>query len=215
LKSPSNSEVEKIRVYIVESDPLRLVGYRSFLEGQHGMQVESGPVPDLSENVDFDVALLSAHTEKDVFDLIGRIRAAYPEKRVLVTGPRVNEEVILQAITAGSKGYIEESAGGQDFAEAIRVVHSGSLWAPRKVLAAFVERAMSGGRKARERLTFTGREKAVLQLLVAGRSNKEIGTELDIEERTVKAHVAKLMRKVGVGNRIALSVHAVTRSLLK
>ena len=54
----------------------------------------------------------------------------------------------------------------------------------------------------------------VLEMLVAGRSNKEIGGQLGIEERTVKAHVAKLMRKVGVQNRIALSVHAITHSLV-
>ena len=51
-------------------------------------------------------------------------------------------------------------------------------------------------------------------MLVAGRSNKEIGSPLGIQERTVKAHVAKLLRKVGVQNRIALSVHALTHSLV-
>ena len=64
------------------------------------------------------------------------------------------------------------------------------------------------------RITFTDREKEVLEMLVKGRSNKEIGSALGIEERTVKAYVAKLMRKVGVQNRIALSVHAVTHSLV-
>ena len=64
------------------------------------------------------------------------------------------------------------------------------------------------------RVQFTERERDVLEMLVAGRSNKEIGSALGIEERTVKAHVAKLMRKVGVQNRIALSVHAITHSLL-
>ena len=51
-------------------------------------------------------------------------------------------------------------------------------------------------------------------LLVEGRSNKEIGVPLGIGERTVKAHVAKLMRKVGVENRVALTVHAITHSLV-
>ncbi|MDR3747315.1 MAG: LuxR C-terminal-related transcriptional regulator [Acidobacteriota bacterium] len=53
-----------------------------------------------------------------------------------------------------------------------------------------------------------------MRLLVAGRSNREIGQELDVLERTGKAHVTQLMRKLGVRNRIELSVHAVTRSLL-
>jgi DNA-binding NarL/FixJ family response regulator len=63
-------------------------------------------------------------------------------------------------------------------------------------------------------VTFTDREKEVLEMLVDGRSNKEIGSALGIEERTVKAHVAKLLRKNGLQNRVALSVHAVTHSLV-
>ena len=64
------------------------------------------------------------------------------------------------------------------------------------------------------RRPFTSREKEVLGMLVAGCSNKEIAAPLGIEERTVKAHVAKLLRKVGVSNRVMLSVHAITHSLV-
>ncbi|MBV9669998.1 MAG: response regulator transcription factor [Acidobacteriales bacterium] len=212
MNSPSNSETaEKLRVYLVESDPLRVVGYRSLLEGQHEMRVEVGG-PDGLAGAHFDVALLSAHSDLEMFDLIATSKASHPEKRALVVGPRVSDDLVLQAITAGAKGYVEESASASSIAEAIRVVHGGSMWAPRRVLATFVERAMIS---EKDKVTFTDRERSVLKLLVAGRSNKEIGTELNIEERTVKAHVAKLMKKVGAPNRIALSVHAVTRSLLK
>jgi DNA-binding CsgD family transcriptional regulator len=62
--------------------------------------------------------------------------------------------------------------------------------------------------------TFNDRKQEVLEMLVGGRSNKEIGAPLGIGERTVKAHVAKLLRKIGVQNRIALSVHAITHSLV-
>ena len=60
----------------------------------------------------------------------------------------------------------------------------------------------------------TDREKQVLTMLVTGLSNKEIGAPLGIAERTVKAHIAKMMRKIGVHNRIELSVHAVAHSLV-
>jgi len=60
----------------------------------------------------------------------------------------------------------------------------------------------------------TDREKQVLNMLVTGLSNKEIGAPLGIVERTVKAHIAKMMRKIGVHNRIELSVHAVANSLV-
>jgi DNA-binding NarL/FixJ family response regulator len=62
--------------------------------------------------------------------------------------------------------------------------------------------------------TVTGREKEVLDLLVEGRSNREIGLSLFIKERTVKAHVSELLRKVGVPNRITLSMHTLTHSLV-
>ena len=99
--------------------------------------------------------------------------------------------------------------------QAIRIVQQGSVWAPRRVLSMFIERVTSSPGRIfpAGRVTFTDREKQVLELLVAGRSNKEIGSALGIEERTVKAHVAKLMRKVGVQNRIALSIHAASRVL--
>ena len=84
----------------------------------------------------------------------------------------------------------------------------------REIFGDFLLGAAPGRIFPAGRVTFTDREKEVLEMLVAGRSNKEIGAQLGIEERTVKAHVAKLMRKVGVQNRIALSVHAITHSLV-
>jgi DNA-binding NarL/FixJ family response regulator len=95
------------------------------------------------------------------------------------------------------------------------VVDSGSIWAPRKVLSKFVDRMLHATerRVLRHNFNFTEREQEVLRLLVAARSNREIAHSLGIEERTVKAYVARLMRKVGVQNRIALSIHAASRVL--
>ncbi|MGA9983814.1 MAG: LuxR C-terminal-related transcriptional regulator, partial [Acidobacteriaceae bacterium] len=88
----------------------------------------------------------------------------------------------------------------------------GSIWAPRQVLATFVDRALdtSATRRRRHNPRFTEREEEVLQQLVLARSNREIAQALSIREQTVKSYVARLMRKVGVGNRIALSVQAAS-----
>ena len=111
---------------------------------------------------------------------------------------------------------MDEAAAPLEFVHAIRMVNQGSVWAPRRVLSTFIERVTSspGHIFPAGRVSFTDREKEVLELLVAARSNKDIGSALGITERTVKAHVAKLMRKVGVQNRISLSVHAITQSLV-
>jgi DNA-binding NarL/FixJ family response regulator len=130
-------------------------------------------------------------------------------------GPDADDEVILQAITAGAKAYLEASATPQQVEQAIVIVSQGSIWAPRRVLSIFVDRATKSSRAVTPALAqFTAREIQVLKLLVAARSNREIARNLGIEERTVKAHVAKLMRKVGVENRIALSIYAVTNSIV-
>lgn len=206
---------KKIRVAVVESDPLRMIGYQSLLEGKHEIAVESASFRQIAANPRLDVVLLATHTGQNMFDKIAESKARGGKLRILLSGPAVDDETLLLAITAGAKGYIEESAGAGDFADAIKVVHSGSIWAPRRVLAMFVERAMSSMHRTRNSdLGFTEREREVLRLLVAGRSNKEIGLALKIEERTAKAHVMKLMRKVGAPNRIALTVQAVTRMLL-
>ena len=100
--------------------------------------------------------------------------------------------------------------------QCIEVVESGSIWAPRRVLSDFVDRMLHASEKPvlRHEFKFTEREEAVLRLLVAARSNREIANALGIEERTVKAYVARLMRKVGVENRIALSIQAASRALV-
>ena len=135
------------------------------------------------------------------------LKASRPDLRIIVTGSGMDEETILKAIASGAKGYVDEAASPKEFVQAIRIVNQGSVWA-RRVLSMFIERVSSSPGRIfpAGRVTFTDREKEVLEMLVAGRSNKEIGSALGIEERTVKAHVAKLMRKVGVQNRIALSV---------
>jgi DNA-binding NarL/FixJ family response regulator len=151
-----------------------------------------------------------------VFDVMASLKAVRPGLRIIVSGTGADDEAILKALAAGAKGYVDEGASAAEFVQAIRVVHQGSVWAPRRVMSIFIDRVTSSPGKIfpAGRVNFTDREKEVLELLVAGRSNREIGQALTIEERTVKAHVAKLMRKVGVQNRIALSVHAITHSLV-
>ncbi len=80
-----------------------------------------------------------------------------------------------------------------------------------------IERVLQspGGAFVAGKIEFTPREREVLELLVAGRSNREIAHSMGIEERTVKAHVAKLLRKVGVQNRIALTMHTINHALLE
>ena len=216
MKAAATAKKPLIRVAVDESDPLRLVVFLALFDSEPDFELVSASLSDISTQQNIDLVLLGNRYGQNLFDLMASLKAARPDLRIIVTGSGMDEETILKAIASGAKGYVDEAASPSEFVQAIRVVNQGSVWAPRHVLSMFIERvSTSPGRIfPAGRVTFTDREKEVLEMLVAGRSNKEIGAALGIEERTVKAHVAKLMRKVGVQNRIALSVHAITHSLV-
>src|SRR6516164_373814 len=197
-----------IRIAVVENNPLRLVGFRSLFEGDSGFALQSHTAASIFEARGYDVVLIGARVDAAMYEIMTGLKALNPSVRIIATIPSRSDEMALRALCAGAKGYLEESATASEFKEAIRVVNSGSVWASRKLLSKFIERVTSTPRSMRseEPLVFTEREREVLYLLVSGRSNREIGEALSIEERTVKMHVAKLMRKTGVTNRIALSV---------
>ena len=207
---------KKISVAVVDGDPLRYVGFHACLSAERDFEVRSASLKEISGLQGDHIVLVASHPGSNVIDLLSSFRAVRPDLRFIVTRWNLNDELILQAISAGAKGCVDEGSSLTELVQAIRTVNSGSVWAPRRVLAMFVDSAyktgacaVSGGHAA-----LTAREKEVLQMLVAGCSNREIAGPLGIEERTVKAHVAKLMRKVGAPNRIVLSVHAVTHSLV-
>jgi DNA-binding NarL/FixJ family response regulator len=205
-----------IRVAVVESDPLRFVGLRAICETEPEFELLSTSLADFGQLQHLNLVLLEDRSGQNLYDVVASMKAMRPTLRIIVTGLGMSDESVLKAIAAGAKGYVDEAGSPNEFIEALRIVNEGSVWASRRVLSTFIERVSASPARISSagRSTFTQREKEVLAMLVAGRSNKEIGVALSIEERTVKAHVGKLLRKVGVPNRIALSVYAVTHSLV-
>ena len=213
-----NGQVMKtmVRIAVVDSDPLRFVGFRALLSPQADFDLQSVSLAEIGTHQGADMVLLGSHPGKNVVEVLATLKALRPNLDVIVTGCNLDDASILKMIAAGAKGSVDEAAPVEELVRAIRIVRSGSVWAPRRVLAMFVEQAYrsSGHGSSIGQRPFTIREKEVLTMLVAGCSNKEIAAPLGIEERTVKAHVAKLMRKVGVPNRVMLSVHAIAHSLI-
>ena len=213
---PSPARKPPIRIAVVESDPLRVIGWSALFDSEPDLELHAVTAVELATKSDIDLILLGGRGSQNVFDLMAGLKASRPYLRIIVTGVGADDETILKTVAGGAKGYIDESATPAEFAQAIRTVHQGAVWAPRRILSMFIERVSSSPGKIfpAGHVVFTDREKEVLELLVAGHANKEIGAALGIEVRTVKAHVAKLLRKVGVDNRVTLSVHAITHSLV-
>jgi DNA-binding NarL/FixJ family response regulator len=203
-------------IALIESDPLRLVGFRSLLESELDLEIISTSLPEIANRANIDVVLIGDRPGQNLFDTISSLKVMRPNVPIIVIGPSTDDKVMLNAIVCGARGYVFDGTPPSEFARAIRVVCQGSVWVSRRALSMFVELAIDQPKRMRSGANeaITEREKEVLEMLVTGLSNKEIGAPLGIVERTVKAHIAKIMRKVGVHSRIELSVQALSRSLV-
>jgi DNA-binding NarL/FixJ family response regulator len=205
-----------IHLVVVDNDPLRLVGFRVLLESAPGFELSYSSFADLDHHDHIDIFLLRNQRNQNLFDDVVKLKVFHPNAQIIVIGSGIHDETILAALACGAKGYVDETASAGEFISAARAVGRGSVWVSRKLLSIFVERASGVARSPSfdGSPAFTPRELEVLEMLVDGRPNREIAEPLGIEVRTVKAHVAKLMRKVGVRNRIALSTYAISHSLV-
>ena len=201
---------------VVTTDPLRLTGLEEIFGQEGDPEVVSVTGPGALQSPGLALVVIDAACTDHLFDLLGTFRRARSRLRLIVVGLEEDQGYISRVIGAGAKGYLTHGATEAEIRMAVEIVLDGSVWAPRKVMARLLEAARGGNPDSANQgqPTFTPREREVLTLLIAGRPNREIAKMLDIDEGTVKAHVGRLMRKVGVENRIALTMQTVSRGLL-
>ena len=133
---PNELGTTKVKIAVVENDPLRFIGFRALFDNEPDMELVSATVSDIASNADADLILLGSRGSQNLFDVMAGLKATRPDLRILVTGAGADDEMILKALAAGAKGYVDEAASPNDFAMAIRIVNQGSVWAPRRVLSA-------------------------------------------------------------------------------
>ena len=208
------------RVGLLAGEPIRLEGLTSVFEhppepGQTPLIPVSGTLDQLLENPEIEFLVVDLNSSIGGLDTLERIRKARPTLRLIVIGPEGNETLIQDSIIAGARAYLDGSAGTRTVRNAIEVVVDGSIWAPRRLLSRLIDRLLGNpeGLSQGAMPHLTSREQEVLGLILQALSNREIAQELGIEERTVKAHVGRLIRKTGAENRIDLSMRALNGSL--
>ena len=111
-----------IRIAVVGSDPLQLVGFRAVFDSERDFELISASLPEVGTQQNIDLVLLGEHSSQNLFDMMASLKATHPQLRIIVTGSGVDEETILKAIAFGAKGYVDSAAPAADFVEAIRIV---------------------------------------------------------------------------------------------
>jgi DNA-binding NarL/FixJ family response regulator len=209
-------ETGAIYVGVVAGEPIRLEGLTSVFErepefGQSQLLPVIGSLEELLADQELEYLIVDMNSGIRGIETLKEIRRQRPLLRLIVIGPAGNDALVMDSIIAGARSYLDLTAGPRVVREAIEVVVSGSIWAPRRLLSRLIDRLLLATEGATNPLgpRLTERERQVMDLILLARSNREIARELGIEERTVKAHVGRLMRKTGAENRIDLSMKAL------
>lgn len=152
---------------------------------------------------------------------VAAIQRLRPEARIVLLTNRPDEREGIAALKAGARGYCDRDTDPALLAKALDVVQKGEIWVGRKLiphlieeLTALTERQPAGPDDDLDsRLDrITAREREIAQLLSAGASNKEIARKLSVTERTVKAHLTAIFRKLGISGRLQLALFMLEHS---
>jgi DNA-binding NarL/FixJ family response regulator len=199
------------RIGIVAIDEVRIAGLRAVLTDGLGRELTILSEPRSIESSNLGLVLVDASATEHLLELLASFRRLRPRIKLLVLGGGDRAEFIEAVVAAGARGVLSYTATEDEIRMAVKVVSEGSVWAPRRILSALLDRALSAVPQASPagEVKLTRRELQVLELLLEGMSNREIAQTLQVEQPTVKAHLARLMRKAGVTNRTALTVLAV------
>ena len=209
----SREEQRAYSVLIADDHPVVREGLRAVLDHQPDLTVVAEAAngkdavalfvarcPDVGF-IDMRMPLL------DGVDTIAAICAEVPNAHLVVLTTYPSEEDVYRALHVGAQGYMLKDAPRQDLVQCVHTVVTGGTWIPPAIAAMLARRV--GDRE------LTPRELQVLHAIAAGKSNKEIGTKLNISEGTVKVHVTHVLEKLKAGGRTEAVNLGIRRGLLR
>lgn len=212
-----------ISVVIADDHPALRMGVRALLEAEPDLRVVAEvavgeQVVEVVRDKRPDVLVLDIElTDVGGLDVLRRLRQAGTETRVLVFSVHGDRSCVLAAIRMGAVGYLLKGTTATELREAVRRVAAGDHYMSPS-LAEMVIDAYARGSDAAEagtHDTLTGREREVLQLTAVGLTHHEVGRRLGISPRTVEAHRARLLRKLGLRSQTDLVRYAIGRGIIK
>jgi DNA-binding NarL/FixJ family response regulator len=203
---------ELIRVLVVEDHHVVRQGLVALLNVVDGLEVVGEAADGVEAIAQYrkhqpDIALIDLRLPRlSGVDVIERIRMETPHARFIVLTTYDGDEDIYRALQAGARAYLLKGMTSEELIAAIGAVHAGKSHIPPAIAQRLAERMGT------EELT--PREFDVLEQIVRGLSNKDIATELEISEATVKTHINNLLSKLGVTDRTQAATAALQRGIV-
>jgi DNA-binding NarL/FixJ family response regulator len=204
-------EPGRIRVLVVDDHPITRFGIAAIIQATPDMTVvaQAGSGEEAVELYDKhlpDIVLMDLRLPgMSGVEAIRTVVARHRQARFVVLTTYEGDEDIHQALQAGARSYIVKGMPHEALVNALRRVHAGGRFLPPPVSRALLSRIPNSDLSARER--------EVLSLIVRGRSNREIASDLGITEATVKCHVSVILMRLNVSDRTQAVVTALRRGL--
>ncbi|MDQ7826237.1 MAG: response regulator transcription factor [Candidatus Eremiobacteraeota bacterium] len=219
-------ELEKIKILIVDDHTLVREGFAKMLELESSFNVV-GQASSARDALEKTKSLRPEIVLMDIklpgingIEATKMIKKEHPDVEVIILSMYDEEEYVMESVKAGATGYVLKDISQDELFSAIKVVHSGgSLIQPglaRKVLKEFAHMAkeVPAPGKTSPIKELSDREIEVLQCVSEGKSNKEIAEQLTISEKTVKAHLRTIFRKLDVNDRAQAVAEAMRKGLV-
>ena len=207
---------EKIRVALVDDHPVFRDAVRRLLALEHDFEVVA-EAADGHEAIDMlrehepDILLLDLQMpELDGNRMLPRIRCDQLKTKIIVLTASNEESQHVQAIQDGAAAIIRKEMATELLIDSIRKVHRGEIWLDANTTAALI-RGYKRPVEARPQLS--GRQRQVVALVAQGLSNSQIGETLFVSERTVKNHLWKVSRELGVSGRVEMARYGIEQAV--
>lgn len=204
---------DKITVLLVDDHSLVRRGFRRILDDDDTLHVvgeasNGAEAVQLAEKLHPQVIVMDCQLpEMNGLEATRKILQAHPGTAILMLSMHSEDTLVRQALEAGARGYVLKNANDLDLASAVKGVAAG-----KSVLDPQLRRAeaLKGERES----GLTARELEILQHIVAGKSNKEIASELNLSVNTVSVHRANIMDRLGIHKTAELVVYAIRNGLV-
>jgi two-component system, NarL family, nitrate/nitrite response regulator NarL len=212
------------RILIADVHPVFRYGLRRLLESKPGFHVvgeasDSAEVVKLARQLKPELVLLGLPLGgRGGLEVLGDLVATSSTVRIVLLTPGIEKLFLVEALQLGAHGVVQKGSSPRVLLESIRTVIDGQYWLARESLACIVGALRElvprpNGNGSLKDYGLTPRELALITRVVSGLSNKDVGQQLSISERTVKHHLTNIYEKLGISNRLELAVFALTHHL--
>jgi two-component system response regulator DevR len=206
---------QRIRVFVLDDHEMVRRGLKDLFESQGDIEVvgESGSAKDAEARIPAlrpDVALLDGRlADGSGVEVCRMIRSVDPSINAIILTSYDDEEALFAAIMAGASGYILKQIVGLELVEVVRKVATGQSMLDPSVTQRVLARIRSGGSSTPAELqSLTPQERRILELITEGMTNRQIGAQLFLAEKTVKNYVTSILSKLGMQRRTQAAVLA-------